>query len=43
MVRLRKSGDMIRDEVRILYLLFLWQARLLDLQIIPVEKYHKNN
>ena len=22
--RIRKSGDMIRDQVRILYLLFLW-------------------
>ena len=24
---MRKSGDMIRDQVRILYLLFLWVVR----------------
>jgi hypothetical protein len=34
--RMRKSGDMIRDQVRILYLLFLWFKRILTLCFVDI-------
>ena len=32
----KKSGDMIRDRVRILYLLFLWNIRVCDKLLIII-------